>query len=49
MFDSIFSTVLLQVGELIEGIFEFGFWVAIILVLLLGGVGYWLYKKFRGQ
>ena len=47
MSDYIFSTVLLQVGEIIETIFQFGFWVAIILVVLVGGAGYWLYKKFR--
>ncbi len=47
MFNYIFTTILLQVGELIEGIFEFGFWVAIILIVIIAAVGYWLVKKFR--
>ena len=48
MLDYTFSTVLLQVGDFIGDVFEFGFWVAIILVVLIGAGGYWLYKKLRG-
>ena len=43
------STLYLQVGELIEGIFEFGFWAAIILVIIIGLIVYWLVKKFRSR
>ena len=42
-----FSMVLLQIGELAEGIFQAGFWVAIILVIVVIAAGYWLMKKFR--
>lgn len=48
-FLSIFSFVLLQIGELAEGIFQAGFWIAIVLVVGVGLVIYWLYKKFRGR
>ncbi|MGB3851938.1 MAG: hypothetical protein WA958_18355 [Tunicatimonas sp.] len=48
MLQNVFSTLFLQVGDLIGDIFEFGFWVAIILVALVAGGGYWLFKKFRG-
>ena len=47
MFNYIFTTMILQVGELIEGIFEFGFWTAIILIVVVAAAGYWLVKKFR--
>ena len=47
MFSYIFTTALLQIGELVEGIFEAGFWVAIILVVIVAAAGYWLVKKFR--
>lgn len=47
MLSYIFTTVLLQIGELVEGIFEFGFWTAIILVVLVAAAGYWLVRKFR--
>jgi len=41
------STLYLQIGELIEGIFELGFWVAIILVAIVGLIIFWLVRKFR--
>ena len=47
MLHYIFTTVLLQIGELVEGIFQAGFWVAIILVIIVVAAGYWLLKKFR--
>ncbi len=46
-FFHIFISVYLQVGDLIEGIFKAGFWVAIIIVALIIGVGIWLIRKFR--
>ncbi len=44
----IFGSLLLQIGELAEGIFEVGFWAAIILVAVVGLIIFWLVKKFRG-
>jgi hypothetical protein len=49
MFTHLLSTLYLQIGELVEGIFEFGFWVAIILVVVIGLIIYWLVKKFRSR
>ena len=49
MFDYVFSTVLLQIGELAEGIFEVGFWTAIVLIAIVVAVGYWIFKKLRGR
>ena len=49
MFTSVFSTIFLQVGDLIGDIFEAGFWVAIILIALVVGGGYWLFKKLKGR
>ena len=49
MFNPIFSAIFLQVGDLIGDIFEAGFWVAIILIALVVGVGYWLFKKLQGR
>lgn len=43
----IFTTVFLQIGELVEGIFQAGFWAAIVLVVIVVAAGYWLVKKFR--
>lgn len=49
MLIAFYSTVLLQVGDLIEGIFKAGFWAAIILIAIVGVVVFWLVKKFRGR
>lgn len=46
---SLYNFIILQVGELIEDIFEFGFWVAIILVVLIVLVIIWLVRKVRGR
>lgn len=42
----IFSFTFLQIGELVEDIFEFGFWTAIIIVVLVILIFGWLIKKF---
>lgn len=47
MIDYIFTTVFLQIGELAEGIFEIGFWTAIVLVAAVIAVGYWIFKKIK--
>ncbi|MEQ9438749.1 MAG: hypothetical protein RIG62_06855 [Cyclobacteriaceae bacterium] len=49
MLISFYATVLLQIGDLIEGIFKAGFWVAIILVAIIGLAVFWLVRKFRGR
>lgn len=46
---SLYNYIFLQVGDLIEGIFAAGFWVAIVLVVLIIIVGIWLFNKFRGR
>jgi len=43
----IFNVLFLQIGELVEGIFEVGFWAAIIIVAVVGLLIFWLVKKFR--
>lgn len=49
MLYSIFSALFLQVGDLIGDIFEAGFWVAIVLIVLVVGGGYWLFQKLKGR
>ena len=34
--------------EVVEGIFKFGFWTAIILVVVVVALGIWLLRRFRG-
>ncbi len=46
---NLYHFVLLQIGELIEGIFAAGFWVAIILVVLVILILVWIFRKFRGR
>lgn len=45
---SLYNYIFLQIGELVEGIFKAGFWVAIIMVVIIVAIGIWLFKKFRG-
>ena len=47
MLHFMFSAILSQIGELVEGIFQAGFWAAIVLVVIVVAAGYWLMKKFR--
>ena len=47
MTDYTFTALLLQVGDFIGDVFEFGFWVAVILMGMVGAGGYWLYRKFK--
>ena len=49
MLSIFYTTVVLQIGELIEGIFKAGFWMAIILVGVIGLIIFWLVRKFRGR
>lgn len=41
--------IVLQVGELVEDIFEIGFWLAIIVIILIALVIWWIVKKLRGR
>lgn len=46
---SLYSYIMLQIGELIEGIFKAGFWVAIVLITIIVVIGIWLYRKFTSN
>jgi hypothetical protein len=35
--------------EVIAGIFKAGFWAAIILVVIIAGLGIWGFNKFSGR
>ena len=45
---SLFITVFLPGCSVIAGIFKAGFWTAIILVLLIAGLGIYAYRKITG-
>lgn len=34
--------------DLVGDVLEFGFWLMVITLLLIVGVGYWIYTKVRG-
>lgn len=46
---NLYNFIVLQVGELVEDIFEFGFWVAVIVIVLIALVIWWIVKKLRGR
>lgn len=49
LFLNLYHFIMLQIGELVEDIFEAGFWVAIILVVLVILILIWIFRKLRGR
>ena len=45
----LFSTVLLQVGDFIGDVFEFGFWTILIILAIIGLAIFWIVKKVRDR
>lgn len=41
------SSIYLQIGELVEDVFEIGFWAAIIVIVLVVLLIGWFIKKIR--